>query len=73
MKNLITLTILVISLVGCSESESQNERGSKEKTGSQKEHLLSDQQKMIQKAKDGEKLIKEADDKRRKALDDQGG
>ena len=35
--------------------------------------MLSNQQKMLQKAKDTEKLIHEADEKRRQALQDQGG
>jgi hypothetical protein len=35
--------------------------------------MFSDQQRMIQKAKESEKLVQEADEKRRKALDDAGG
>ena len=64
---------MIVNLVGCS-SEPANEPDPEsvtEKTS--KKHMLSDQEKMLQKAKETEKLIQEADEKRRKALDDQGG
>ncbi|MCX7544183.1 hypothetical protein [Marinicella gelatinilytica] len=38
-----------------------------------KEHMLSDQEKIIQKAKDTEKLIHQDDKKHRQALEGQGG
>jgi hypothetical protein len=65
------LLLSFLILFGCSDEPTATEpEPVTENVG--KKHMLSDQEKMIQKAKDAEKLIKEADEKRRKALDDQG-
>lgn len=71
MLRTIIIIFLALGLFSCSEPPSDSD-SKNTKTG-HKEHMLSDQQKMIQKAKDTEKLIHEADAKRRKALEDQGG
>lgn len=71
MLRLIVILFLTIGLYSCGEAPSDSEQNNIKTVN--KEHMLSDQQKMIQKAKDTEKLIHEADEKRRKALEDQGG
>lgn len=71
MLRLIIILFLSMCLFSCGETPSDSEPNNA-KTD-QKEHMLSDQEKMIQKAKDTEKLIHEVDEKRRKALEDQGG
>ena len=68
--NLILLCITFLIIFGCSEEPKTESKAVEEDTT--KTHMLSDQEKIIQKAKDTEKLLKEADEKRRKALDDQG-
>lgn len=71
MRQLIVILVFVTGLYSCGETPSNSEPNIA--SSDSKEHMLSDQQKMIQKAKDTEKLIHEADEKRRKALEDQGG
>lgn len=66
MQKIIVIVLITTTLFSCSEPQSNNDQANKE-------HLLSDQQKMIQKAKNTEKLIHEADEKRRQALEEQGG
>lgn len=65
--------VFVIALCSCAESESPAEKSVNNETKQATKHMLSDQQRMIEKAKETEKLVKEADEKRRKALDDAGG
>ena len=69
MYKIILFTLLTTGLLSCSDPQSDSEKANQ--TNDNKKHMLSDQQKMIQKAKDTEKLIHEADAKRRKALEDQ--
>ncbi|MCW8869971.1 MAG: hypothetical protein OQK49_04640 [Proteobacteria bacterium] len=69
MRPLIVILFLVTGLYSCGETPSDSETNNA--SSDNKEHMLSDQEKMIQKAKDTEKLIHEADEKRRKALEDQ--
>ena len=64
--------LLAIGLLSCSDSPSNKDQANNKTDKSTKTHMLSDQQKMLQKAKNTEKLIKEADERRRKALEDQG-
>ncbi|KAA3638570.1 MAG: hypothetical protein DWP95_12355 [Proteobacteria bacterium] len=70
MMKTMAFMILTIALLSCSESPSETEHIDNK---ADNKHMLSDQEKMLQKAKDTEKLIHEADEKRRKALEDQGG
>ena len=65
--------LLTTGLLSCSESPSNSEQANDTSDKSPKTHMLSDQQKMLQKAKETEKLIHEADQKRRQALKEQGG
>lgn len=69
---MLVILIFSIGLMSCSEPQSETEKVTN-KEDSPPKHMLSEQQKMIQKAKDAEKLVKEADEKRRQALKDQGG
>ena len=65
--------VLWLFLVACSSSENNNNSDANQATKNQtnkKEHMLSDQERMIQKAKDAEKLVKEAAEKQRKAIED---
>jgi len=73
MKIRVAMMTIVFGLCSCSESPTDSDQGSNNETKKPGKHMLSDQEKMIQKAKDTEKLIKEADEKRRKAMKDQGG
>ena len=68
--NLILLFTTFLIIFGCSEEPKTESKTEEEETT--KTHMLSEQEKMIQKAKDADKLIQEADEKRRKALEDQG-
>jgi Ni/Co efflux regulator RcnB len=66
------LTILaLITLTACGDEAAQKQQANTE-SATQK-HMLSDQEKMIQKAKDAEEKIKKAEEKRRQAIKDQGG
>jgi len=67
------IMIFTMGLLACSEPQSNTDQSNINDDDQPQTHLLSDQQKMLQKAKDTEKLIHEADEKRRKALEDQGG
>ncbi len=71
MRQLIVILVLITWLYSCGETPSDSETNNAKSDN--KEHMLSDQEKIIQKAKDPEKLIHEADEKRRQALEDQGG
>ncbi|MCX7544190.1 hypothetical protein [Marinicella gelatinilytica] len=71
MRQLIVILVLITWLYSCGETPSDSEMNNARSDN--KEHMLSDQEKIIQKAKDPEKLIHEADEKRRQALEDQGG
>ena len=71
MRRTIITIFLMLGLFSCSDTSTDSNTGNN-KTDN-KTHMLSDQQKMIQKAKDTEKLIHEANEKRRRALEDQGG
>lgn len=73
MLKIIVMMLLTIGLFSCSESPSNTDQANNKTDKSTKTHILSDQQKLLQKAKDTEKLIHEADQKRRQALKDQGG
>ncbi len=64
------LIFCALLLTACGEKEQKQNQVNQEIAEQDKKHLLSDQKKMIQKAKDAEKLILEADDKRRKQLND---
>lgn len=66
--------LLLFSLTGCGDAteSSENQQQATEKEPATTDHVLSDQQQMIEKAKATEQKIKEADEKRRQALDDQG-
>jgi|GEM_PF-1922116 len=69
----ITPLILLFSLIACSTSEDNDKPRESQNTKNQtstKKHMLSDQQRMIQKAKDTEKLIKDTAEKQKKAVDD---
>ncbi|MEZ5470677.1 MAG: hypothetical protein R3E90_02780 [Marinicella sp.] len=71
MKNLLILLAL-LTLAACGSDDAPPKKGTAKQSAT-KEHMLSDQEKMIQKAKEAEDRIKEADEKRRKALKEQGG
>lgn len=70
LRTFITI-FLMLGLFSCSDTSTDSDTDNAKSDN--KKHMLSDQQKMIQKAKDTEKLIHEADAKRRKALEDQDG
>ncbi|MCB1583239.1 MAG: hypothetical protein KDI92_09265 [Xanthomonadales bacterium] len=71
MKNLLILLAL-LTLAACGSDDAPQKKETAKQSAT-KEHMLSDQEKMIQKAKEAEDRIKEADEKRRKALKEQGG
>ncbi len=73
MKKTFMVLLCGVGLWSCSSSEPDTTQANKTENNNNQEHMLSDQQRMIQKAKDAEKLVKEADEKRRKALAEQGG
>lgn len=73
MFKIMIIMIFTMGLLACSEPQSNTDQSNINDDDQPQTHLLSDQQKMLQKAKDTEKLIHEADEKRRKALEDQGG
>lgn len=73
MLRTILLMVFVTGLFSCSEPQTTADKPANKDTKETSEHMLSDQERMIQKAKDAEKLIEEADIKRRKALKDQSG
>ena len=62
--------VLMFFLAACSDETAKN--SDETKSDEPQPHILSDQEKMLQKAKDAEKLIKEAEKKRRQKIDDQG-
>ena len=72
LRNML-LMVFVTGLCACSESQTTTDKTVNKDTEQPAKHMLSDQERMIQKAKDAEKLIQEADEKRRKALENQGG
>ena len=60
-------------LVACTTSEDNNTSDTNQFTDNQtnkKAHMLSDQERMIQKANDAEELVNEAAKKQKKAIDD---
>lgn len=71
MKQFLMLISLVFLSACGGNDNSQSEEASNE--SATKQHMLSDQEKMIQKAKETEEKIKQADEKRRQAIKDQGG
>lgn len=60
-------------LISCSEPQSGTDQVKSEEKNSTQEHILSDQQRMLQKAKETEEAMKKAQKKRRKAIEDQSG
>ncbi len=78
MKNILCM-LLFLSLVACGSATDDSQAKQvnkvqankvKAKDKGQKTHLLSEHERALQKAKDVEKELKKADDKRRKVLDD---
>ncbi len=65
--------LLSIGLFACAEQQSNTDQVKSTEKKSTQEHILSDQQRMLQKAKDTEEEMKKAHEKRRKAVEDQGG
>ena len=68
--NLILLLFSCLVLFACAEDSAPESKAEAEKTT--QKHMLSEQEKMLQKAKEAEQLIKDAEEKRRQALEDQG-
>jgi len=73
MSKIMFVMVFVIGLCACSEPQTASETPVNKDSKAPAKHMLSDQERMIQKAKDAEKLIEEADKKRRKALKQQAG
>lgn len=68
---LITLTVLV--LFACSDESTDSAQVNNNDTKKPAKHMLSEHERALQKAKEVEKKLQEADEKRRKALKDSGG
>lgn len=73
MLQIIMLVLLSFTLVACSSEDANTNQQPKVEKNNNKDHMLSDQEKMLEKARKAEEAIQEADEKRRKALEDQGG
>ncbi len=70
---IIVLMLFSTGLISCSEPQSDTDQVKSEEKNSPQEHILSDQQRMLQKAKETEEAMKKAQEKRRKAIEDQSG
>ncbi len=65
--------LFIFTIISCSSDQPNEQQATVKKADKTKKHMLSEQEKMLEKAKEVEKAVKDADEKRRKALEDQGG
>ena len=68
---LITLTVIFLSLSGCS-SEEPTPEASTAPVESKSEPLFNDQRQALEKAKGVEQMIMDTDEKRKKMMEEQG-
>ncbi len=73
MLRIFILMLMTFTLFSCSSDDSKTNHQAEVEKQNKKEHMLSDQEKLLEKARKAEEDLKKADEKRRKALEDQGG
>lgn len=71
MKKIVYLAC-VLFLVACGSESNDVQSKQVAQKNDKKNHILSEHERAMQKAKEVEKELKKADDKRRKVLDDNG-